>query len=105
MDISDHVGDLNCSWSFLEQNVLSEDYFTENDSFYGNETINCSDPRFHEFSNCSSTDYVCLCVQQVYLRFCLLLTPEYFSYIYRIIGTIFQGAFSQSMNIECRIES
>ncbi|XP_042858366.1 thyrotropin-releasing hormone receptor-like [Penaeus japonicus] len=40
--------------------------------------------------NCSETDYLCLCAKEIYRDYCLG-RPEYYSYIYRIIGTLFQG--------------
>ncbi|KAB7495716.1 Thyrotropin-releasing hormone receptor [Armadillidium nasatum] len=86
----------NCSWSFLTQNGLDEEYLFDNDSFENDAdlTVNCSE--LHQFGviNCSHTDYLCICAQELYIRACyafLKSNPEYFSYIYRIIGTFFQG--------------
>lgn len=40
--------------------------------------------------NCSASDALCLCAKEIYRDYCAG-RPEYYSYIYRIIGTLFQG--------------
>ncbi|KAG7170236.1 Thyrotropin-releasing hormone receptor-like 2 [Homarus americanus] len=52
--------------------------------------MNCSYLQHIVNINCSSTDYLCRCAQDVYRQYCFG-TPQYYSYIYRIIGTLFQG--------------
>lgn len=52
--------------------------------------MNCSYLRNIVNLNCSSTDHLCLCIRDIYWYYCSE-TPAYYSYIYRIIGTLFQG--------------
>lgn len=91
----DPIETINCTWTFLIQNGLEEDYI------FGNETrdyeaqindsqINCREFHHFEFLNCSLTDYICICAKELYRMKCKE-SPAYYSYIYRIIGTLFQG--------------
>ena len=96
--IANNDTELNCSLSFFEKNGLNEEYFFGNETSYDDSGgfINCSAVGPLENTVCSPIDYLCLCAQQVYLQTCFppksnKSQPEYYSYIYRIIGTAFQG--------------
>ncbi|XP_069165093.1 LOW QUALITY PROTEIN: thyrotropin-releasing hormone receptor [Procambarus clarkii] len=52
--------------------------------------MNCSYLQHIVNINCSNGDYLCRCTKDVYTHYCSG-TPEYYSYVYRIIGTLFQG--------------
>nr|XP_053646767.1 thyrotropin-releasing hormone receptor-like [Cherax quadricarinatus] len=52
--------------------------------------MNCTNLHHIVNINCSHEDYLCWCAKDVYTHYCSG-TPEYYSYIYRIIGTLFQG--------------
>lgn len=62
--------------------------------FLNPETMNCSSPDQWP-SDCNLTDEVCVCTRELYLHACFALLageqPEYYSILYRVIGTLFQG--------------
>ncbi|XP_076059996.1 thyrotropin-releasing hormone receptor-like isoform X2 [Oratosquilla oratoria] len=78
---------LNCTY------VLNSHEFEDlspNSTFHGFD--NCTLIDYVAASNCSAGDHLCTCIREIYLRTCpLKTTPEYYSYAYRIIGTVFQG--------------
>lgn len=68
------------AWDPLQNMSLEEDIYFTNCS-YLSRIVNL---------NCSSTDHLCRCTRDMYWYYCSE-TPAYYSYIYRIIGTLFQG--------------
>ncbi|KAF2358509.1 G protein-coupled receptor rhodopsin-like [Trinorchestia longiramus] len=58
--------------------------------------INCTNfERWRTDNSCDITDQLCVCTRQLYLHTCLALFSgdqlEYYTVLYRVIGTVFQG--------------
>uniref|UniRef100_A0A6A7G964 Thyrotropin-releasing hormone receptor n=1 Tax=Hirondellea gigas TaxID=1518452 RepID=A0A6A7G964_9CRUS len=77
-------------------------YYNGTDSYYFDydelppDIINCTNFDSWKLNNsCNATDEICVCTQQLYMHACFAFMsgeqPEYYTLLYRIIGTLFQG--------------
>ncbi|CAL4159003.1 unnamed protein product, partial [Meganyctiphanes norvegica] len=81
----------NCSYHLDAFNDTFYDYFSNDTLEEDYSVLNCSSLEHIVHVNCTS-NFLCQCLQDYYRENCPIIhEPEYYSYVYRVIGTVFQS--------------
>lgn len=95
MNVSDPS--LSLEWNYCAVTEFSNESFwdplqnlTQEELEEASGHLNCTYLKHIIDLNCNGDEHLCHCANNVYRRYCTEV-PAYYSYMYRIIGTLFQG--------------